>query len=262
MERRETRTAPAPPAFDLGETAPPRPTPAFDLREAHHPPARLRTRIETLRARGGWVGATGALLLFLLKFQGVFAFLKFAVLGKHFLTLGSAFLFAWTRAQQSGWPMAIGMVLMIFTHECGHALAARRYRLPYAGMLFIPFLGGIVFHRRGNTTIVQDAFIGIMGPVVGTLFGIACALAYALSQAPFWLVLAQWTFLVNAANLICPFPPFDGHWIAAVFSRHSGARREERWRYGLGWAGLAVLLIWWTIAAHRALAERMPVGLG
>lgn len=145
------------------------------------------------------------------------------------------------------WPIAIGSVLMIFVHECGHAIAARRFGLRYMGMKFIPGLGGVVYHQKGNTTVAEDGFIGIMGPVFGTLFGLGCLVGYFTTQTPFWIVfwlgLARWTFIVNAMNLLIPAPPLDGHWIAAVFARGARSTKAERIKYALAWAGLGAFLI-------------------
>ncbi len=149
----------------------------------------------------------------------------------------------WFYSNFYGWAIAAGLVLSIFIHECGHAIAARRYGLPYMGMRFIPLVGGVVFHQKGNTTITEDAFIGIMGPVFGTLTGVAAAVVYHFTHDFFWLRLAQINFGMNAANLLIPAPPLDGHWIAAVFSKKSNATKAQKWKWALAWAGLGGFLL-------------------
>ena len=183
----------------------------------------------------------------------LFFLLKLGTIGKLLLTFGTMLLSMWAYSKLFGWPFAIGVVLMIFVHECGHALAARRFKLPYAGMLFIPLFGGIVFHRKGGTSVVQDAFVGIMGPVVGTLYGLVCHGIYLATREPLWLELARWSYFVNLFNLAFPLSPFDGHWIAAVFGKRSGASPVERRNYALGWASLGLFLLFATVAAGRAL---------
>jgi Zn-dependent protease len=142
-----------------------------------------------------------------------------------------------------GWAVAAGLVFSIFIHECGHALAARRYGLPYRGMRFIPLVGGVVFHQQGNTTVTENAFIGIMGPVFGTLVAVACAVAYHFTREPFWHGIAHLNFMMNAANLLIPAPPLDGHWLAAVFSKKSSATKAEKIKWALAWAGLGLFLV-------------------
>jgi Zn-dependent protease len=149
----------------------------------------------------------------------------------------------WFYSNFYGWAVAAGLVLSIFIHECGHALAARRYGLPYMGMRFIPLVGGVVFHQKGNTSVTEDAFIGIMGPVFGTLVGVTCATVYHFTHDFFWLRLAQINFGMNAANLLIPAPPLDGHWIAAVFSKKSRATKTQKIKWALAWAGLGLFLL-------------------
>jgi len=84
-------------------------------------------------------------------------------------------------------------------------------------MVFVPFMGAAVFRNRLGQNIAEDAFIGIMGPVVGTVGALACILGYMATGSAFWLALAEWGFLVNLFNLT-PTVPLDGGWIAPMFS--------------------------------------------
>ena len=43
-----------------------------------------------------------------------------------------------------GWPYAVGFVLLIFVHECGHAYVLRREGIPAGAPVFIPFLGAVI----------------------------------------------------------------------------------------------------------------------
>src|SRR5580704_5689497 len=46
--------------------------------------------------------------------------------GWHLLKMGSLmFLSIWAYAMLWGWPFAVGFVVLIFVHECGHLIAAR-----------------------------------------------------------------------------------------------------------------------------------------
>ena len=116
-----------------------------------------------------------------------------------------------------GWPFGVGIVVLIFIHECGHALAARLRGIETGIMVFIPLMGAFVTTKRYGRNIVEDAFIGIMGPIVGTLAGVACLGIYVVTRSEFWLALAQWDFLVNLFNL-APTAPLDGGWITPLFS--------------------------------------------
>jgi Zn-dependent protease len=167
--------------------------------------------LDRLKAKGG-ILATIAFVAW-----KALSLLKLAFLGKYLLTIGSAFVSIWFYTRVYGAFFAVGLVLMLFVHECGHALAARRYKLPYSGMMFVPFMGAVVMHGRGQTNAVQDAFIGIMGPVVGGLYGIVCIGLAFLTGNPLFLALASSTFFINLFNLL-PTAPLDGGWIAPLFS--------------------------------------------
>lgn len=158
-------------------------------------------------------------------------------------TLGSMVFTIWFYSNFYGWAIAIGLVLSIFIHECGHALAARHYGLPYMGMRFVPLVGGVVFHAPGNTTVTENAVIGILGPVFGTLVAVTSSVVFFFTKDPFWLSLAVINYGMNAANLLIPAPPLDGHWIAAVFAKRSRATKKEKLLWALLWAALGLFLL-------------------
>ena len=173
------------------------------------------------KKRGGILGALTAFAAAVVKFFGpvlaLLGKLKFLLVAfKLLITFGSMFVSMWLWAKLYGWPFGIGIVLLIFIHECGHALAARLRGLPVSNMVFIPFMGAFVV-TRGGRSVAEDAFIGIMGPAVGSLACVACVGAYAVTHDGFWLALAAWGFFVNLFNL-APTVPLDGGWIAPVFS--------------------------------------------
>jgi Zn-dependent protease len=178
--------------------------------------------LQRKQQKGGIVGGIATLLLILAKFAApaiaILAKLKFLLIGfKLLLTFGSMLLSMWVYAKLFGWPFGIGIVLLIFIHECGHALAARMRGIPPSFMVFIPFMGGLYAAKRGGQNITENAFIGIMGPAVGTLASVVCALIYIPTGSFFWLALAEWGFFVNLFNL-APTVPLDGGWIIPLFS--------------------------------------------
>ena len=186
--------------------------------------------LERWKAKGGILGGIASALLLLAKvgapLLALLAKLKFLLValklltfGKFLLGGGSMLLSMWVWASLYGWPFGVGIVLLIFIHECGHALAARMRGIPTGIMVFIPLMGAFVTTKRYGKNIVEDAFIGIMGPVFGTLAGVGCLVIYALTPAhsPFWLALAQFNFFMNLFNL-APTAPLDGGWITPLFS--------------------------------------------
>lgn len=218
----------------------------------------------------------------LLKFKGILVAAKLLTAGKLLLTGGTMLLSMFLWSYRFGWPMAAGLVISIFIHECGHALASYKLGHKLGIMVFIPFCGAIVT-GRGVKNVTEGAFLGIMGPVAGTLTAVACVGLFAPTHNVFWLVLATLGFMINLINLT-PGRPLDGGWIVPLFSpklllpgivlavivfhsnpvvwlmaimsvpgtiyawRHGHespyfqATTRDRWTYGLAYLGLIVFL--------------------
>src|SRR2546422_3600907 len=59
-------------------------------------------------------------------------------------TGGSMLFMMWFYATTYGWWFAVGFVLLLFVHECGHLLVARRFGLKVSAPVFIPFIGALI----------------------------------------------------------------------------------------------------------------------
>ncbi len=272
-------------------------------------PGSADARSATGASKKGLIGILGGLgvvlakswavvLSVLLKLKVLLVGLKFLTFSKLLLTGGTMLLSMLVYAWRFGWPFAVGLVLLIFIHESGHALAARSLGLPIGKMVFVPFMGAFVTTGRARNA-VEDAYVGIMGPVAGTLGGLACYACYFVTGHPFWLVLAWFNFFMNLLNLT-PAPPLDGGWIAPLFSpklllpvlillfftfRHNPmvwvlallslprilfawkhgkqsayyqATARDRWIYGLAWGGLAAFLAMLDTVCHDQILALIP----
>ena len=177
--------------------------------------ARPQGLLQRWKEKGGLLGTLASFLLLLAKIG--LPILSLLGKFKFLLGAGSMLVSMWAWGLVYGWRLGVGIVLLIFIHECGHALAARMRGIPTGIMVFVPFMGAFVTTGRYGKSIVEDAFIGIMGPVFGTLSGLGCLLLYLVAPNPYWLVLAQFCFLMNLFNL-APTPPLDGGWITPLFS--------------------------------------------
>jgi Zn-dependent protease len=165
--------------------------------------------------KGGILGLLGAIGLFIMKMIGPILFflakIKFILIS--LVTMVGSM---WIYSLHSGWKFGVGIVLLIFIHESGHAIANRIKGLKVGPMVFIPFMGAAVF-TQGGRTLEEDAYIGIMGPIFGTVSSIVCfALAFCFHDM-FFISLAYFGFMINLFNLM-PFPPLDGGWITPLFS--------------------------------------------
>ena len=119
---------------------------------------------------------------------------------------------------------AVGLVVLIWVHEMGHVLQLRREGIRASAPMFIPFLGAYIGMKEMPKNALAEARVGLAGPVLGLLAGLATVGLYALTQNPLFLGLAFFNFLLNLVNLI-PVLPLDG-------GRAVGALSPVVWVFG------------------------------
>lgn len=143
--------------------------------------------------------------------------LKGASLGKILLTSGTMLISVFAYSLIYGWPYAAGFVLLIFVHEMGHYLAARQRGLDVGAPTFIPFVGAWIELKQMPHDAETEAYVGIAGPLAGTLGALACYYAGRHYDSHLLLALSYAGLFLNLFNLI-PLPPFDGGRITAAIS--------------------------------------------
>ncbi|HEX5685488.1 MAG TPA: site-2 protease family protein [Ideonella sp.] len=116
-----------------------------------------------------------------------------------------------------GWRYAAGFVALLFVHEMGHYIAARRRGLAVGLPTFIPFIGAWVELKDLPHDAETEAYVGLGGPLLGTMGAIVCYFV-ARNEGIHWLLAVAYSgFFLNLFNLI-PLSPFDGGRITAVLS--------------------------------------------
>jgi Zn-dependent protease len=168
------------------------------------------------RSKGGFLGGLASILIMLSKLKGLLLLLKFAFIGKMIIAFGSAIVSIWVMSSAFGWLFAAGLMAIIVIHECGHAFAAWRLGHKINGMIFLPFMGGVV-STAGGKDITENAYIGIMGPVFGTVACTAIGIYGFVTDSQLWLSLAALGFIIHLFNLL-PTVPLDGGWIVPMMS--------------------------------------------
>ena len=161
-------------------------------------------------------GALAAIALVLAKFK----FLLVPVLKFFPLILktgGTMFLSIFFYAQMWGWWFAVGFVLLIFVHECGHLVMARVFGLNVGWPVFIPFMGAVIALKDAPKNAWMEAWVGIGGPLLGTLGAVICELIFLATGEPIFRALAYTGFFLNLFNL-APISPLDGGRIATALS--------------------------------------------
>lgn len=151
--------------------------------------------------------------LLLLLFSG----LKYLKFGKLFATGGTMLLSVAVYAFVFGWRYAAGFVLLLLVHELGHYIAARQRGLDVGAPVFIPFVGARIQLKEMPHDADTEAYVGLGGPLAGTVASLACYFAARSTGSDLLLALSYAGFFINLFNLI-PLSPFDGGRITAVLS--------------------------------------------
>ena len=144
----------------------------------------------------------------------LFAGLKF---GKVALTGGTMLLSMVVYSFVFGWWYAVGFVLLILFHELGHYAAAKQRNLDVGAPTFIPFVGAWIQLKEQPMDVETEAYVGIAGPVAGTVAAMACYYAAEYAHSQLLLALAYAGFMINLFNLI-PLSPLDGGRITSIIS--------------------------------------------
>lgn len=133
-----------------------------------------------------------------------------------------------------GWPYAIGMVGLIFVHECGHAIVMKYYNVPFSPMVFIPFVGAVISMKEMPRNAYEEAIIAFGGPVLGSAAALSLAAAGAATDNQLLYALADWGLMINLFNLL-PLGTLDGGRIGSAINPYFGV---------LGVAGSGALIFY------------------
>jgi Zn-dependent protease len=147
-----------------------------------------------------------ALIGLVVKFGAVL--LKFKFLFSMFV---SAAVYVWL----GGWAFGIGLIALLFVHEMGHVIEAKRQGLPVSAPVFIPLLGALITMRQMPQDAWREAKIGIAGPLLGSAGAAALYLAGVAEDSRPLKAIAFLGFFINLFNLL-PASPLDGGRIAAA----------------------------------------------
>jgi Zn-dependent protease len=171
----------------------------------YEPPAPVRhePRFPFLRKLLAPLVAVGA---FLVKFGA--PLLKFKFLFSIFV---SAAFYVWF----GGWWFGVGLIVLLFVHEMGHVLEAKRQGLPVSAPLFIPFMGAMITMREMPQDAWNEAKVAIAGPLIGSLGAAVIWIAGEATDSNHLKALAFLGFLINLFNLL-PVVPLDGGRIVAA----------------------------------------------
>ena len=160
-------------------------------------PIRHEPRFPLLRKLIAPLIAVGALFI---KFGGVLFKAKFL-----WSMLISAGFYVWF----GGWWFGIGLIVLLFVHEMGHVIEAKRQGLPVSAPLFIPFLGALITLKQMPHNAWNEAKLAIGGPILGSLGAAGIWIAGVAYDSNHLKALAFLGFFLNLFNLL-PVVPLDG----------------------------------------------------
>jgi len=149
-----------------------------------------------------------------------------------------------------GWKFGVGIVALIFVHELGHWVEARRRGFNAAWPVFIPFLGAYVAIRDARMSPWQSYWISIAGPLWGSV-GALLMWAVGEQQSSHLLqALGYVGFLLNLFNLL-PVGFLDGGSIwRAIKTMRLGGTPGKANVATLVYGTLAALLVLGMFFAH------------
>ena len=149
--------------------------------------------------------------------KALIALLMAGKLGKFLTTGGTMLISIFTYALFYGWRYAVGLVGLIFVHEMGHYIAAKKSNLNVGAPCFIPFVGAWINLKEQPMNAEVEAYVSIAGPILGSVGAFVCYLIAHMIGSNALLAIAYAGFMLNLFNLI-PISPLDGGRIVSVIS--------------------------------------------
>src|SRR3989442_3677278 len=137
-------------------------------------PPRTETAWSRLKKALGPVAVVGVVI------EKFFANLKFFILPalKSLPLLlksgGTMVLMIWVYTMMWGWKFAVGFVMLLLVHECGHLIVAKKFGLKVGAPVFISFMGPFIALKEAPRNAWMEACVGIGGPVLGLLGALVC----------------------------------------------------------------------------------------
>lgn len=146
----------------------------------------------------------------------------------------------------TGSAIVAGAVLIgLFVHEAGHALAMNKLGMGPARIYIIPFLGGLAKARREPKSEWDGVLVSLAGPAFGLLAMIPFVGVWMVSGQGGWLMGAFFIAMLNLVNLV-PAPPLDGSKALGPVLTRVHPRLEQIVLLVIG-----VAVVWWGLTTGR-----------
>lgn len=129
-----------------------------------------------------------------------------------------------------GWASVIGILSQVVVHELGTIVVGWKWKLPVRLRFFGFGANATAMLESQPRRVWTDAVVGFAGPLTGSIFSVALALTYNLTDNPLFLGMACVGYFYNLFTLI-PILDLEGGWIAPAIA-------PQAWLLGLFAVGL------------------------
>jgi Zn-dependent protease len=116
-----------------------------------------------------------------------------------------------------GWASVIGILSQVVVHELGTLVVGWRWKLPLRLRFFGFGANATAMLEAQPRQVWTDAVVGFAGPLTGSVFSVALALTYNLTDNPLFLGMACVGYFYNLFTLI-PILDLEGGWIAPALA--------------------------------------------
>jgi Zn-dependent protease len=209
-------------------------------------------------AAGGLTGL--ALLAWKFKFAIAFVLTKGKLLLLGFTKLSTVLSMAVSLgvyAVAFGWKFAAGLILSLYVHEMGHVASLKKYGIAASAPMFVPGFGAFVRLKQYPVNPVEDARVGLAGPIYGLGAALFAGLLAWLTGWQVLFAIAKTGAWINLFNLV-PVWQLDGGRAFRALTK------QQRWlvvgALGAIWflSGESIIVLLLLGAVFRALEKTAP----
>jgi Zn-dependent protease len=156
-----------------------------------------------------------------------------------------------------GWKFAAGLLLSLYVHEMGHVASLKKYGIAASAPMFVPGFGAFVRLKQYPVNPVEDARVGLAGPVYGLGAALFAGLLAWLTGWQVLFAIAKTGAWINLFNLV-PVWQLDGGRAFRALTK------QQRW-LAVGalaaiWfaSGESIIVLLLLGAGFRALEKTAP----
>ena len=209
-------------------------------------------------AAGGLTGL--ALLAWKFKFAIAFVLTKGKLLLLGFTKLSTVLSMAVSLgvyAVAFGWKFAAGLLLSLYVHEMGHVASLRKFGIAASAPMFVPGFGAFVRLKQYPVNPVEDARVGLAGPIYGLGAALFAGLLAWVTGSQVLFAIAKTGAWINLFNLV-PVWQLDGGRAFRALTK------QQRWlvvgALGAIWflSGESIIVLLLLGAIFRALERTAP----